>query len=66
MPISSRGSRRATTWAIAQKPRPMPRIVRLGRPANDNSRRTNAAVRAIAIVLATALVMITLFDWRLI
>lgn len=36
MARTSFGPNRAATWAVTQKPRPMPRVVRLGRPANDN------------------------------
>jgi len=63
---SSHGSHRATTWAVERKPRPMPRVVRLGRPANDNSRHTGLATRLIAVAVATALAMLMLLDWRLI
>ena len=66
MARSSHGSRRATTWAVERKPRPMPRVVRLGRPANDNSRRTGLAARLFVVVLATALTILVLLDWRLI
>ncbi len=62
----SYGSRRASTWAVAQKPRPMPRIVRLGRPANDNARNSRRWLRALAVALATAVVMVALYEWRLI
>jgi hypothetical protein len=44
----------------------MPRVVRLGRPANDNGRRTSLLTRLLVAVLATALVVFALFDWRLI
>jgi len=44
----------------------MPRVVRLGRPANDNSRHTGLATRLIAVAVATALAMLMLLDWRLI
>jgi len=44
----------------------MPRVVRLGRPANDNSRRTGLATRLFIVGLATALTMLMLLDWRLI
>ena len=66
MAKSFHGSRRATTWAVAQKPRPMPRVVRLGRAANDNARRTSLKVRLLVVAIATALVMMALYDWRLI
>ena len=62
----SRGSRRTTTWAVDQKPRSMPRVVRLGRPANDNLRQPGMGVRVIIVALVTALVMLALHDWRLI
>lgn len=52
---SSRGSRQVTTWAVPQNPKPQPRMVRLGRPANDNARRPNLQARVLAIGLATAL-----------
>jgi hypothetical protein len=66
MARSSHGSRRATTWAVAQKPKPMPRVVRLGRAANDNARRTSLRTRLLVVTVATALAMVALYDWRLI
>jgi len=62
----SRGSRRTTTWAVDQKPRSMPRVVRLGRAANDNVRQTGIHTRLFAVVAATTLVMLAAFYWRLI
>jgi hypothetical protein len=44
----------------------MPRVVRLGRPANDNMRRASLQARLFVVALATALVMVALYDWRLI
>ena len=44
----------------------MPRVVRLGRPANDNGRRTGLLARLLVVALATALVVFALVDWRLI
>jgi hypothetical protein len=44
----------------------MPRVVRLGRAANDNIRRTSLAARLFVVALATALMMFALYDWRLI
>ena len=44
----------------------MPRVVRLGRPANDNSRRTSLTARLFVVALATALAMLAVLDWRLI
>ena len=46
MARSSRGHRPDSSWAVAHKPRPLPRIVRLGRPANDNHRRPERDFRA--------------------
>jgi hypothetical protein len=66
MARSGQGSRRATAWAVAHKPRPMPRVVRLGRPANDNARGPHLRIRLLVMLLATALVTFALYDWRLI
>jgi hypothetical protein len=66
MPRSSHGSSRATTWAVAQTPKPLPRIVRLGRAANDNGRDTRAIVRMTLIALAAAFAAFALIDWWLI
>jgi hypothetical protein len=44
----------------------MPRVVRLGRPANDNARSTGFVTRLFVVALATALTMLVLLDWRLI
>jgi hypothetical protein len=44
----------------------MPRVVRLGRPANDNSRHTGLAARVIVIAVATAITMLVLLEGRLI
>ena len=55
MARSSRGPRQATTWAAEQNPRPLPRIVRLGRPANDNHRRHGVLTRLFVFGLATTL-----------
>lgn len=63
---SSRGSRRTTTWAVDQKPRSMPRVVRLGRAANDNVRQTGINTRLFAVVAITTLVMLAVYYWRLI
>ena len=52
---SSRGSRQVTTWPVPQNRKPQPRMVRLGRPANDNARRPNLQARLLLVALATAL-----------
>ena len=44
----------------------MPRVVRLGRPANDNLREPNMPLRLAVIVLVTALVLLAMHDWRVI
>ena len=62
----SRGSRRTTAWAVDQKPRSMPRVVRLGRAANDNVRQTGIPTRLSVVVAATILVMLAAFYWQLI
>ena len=62
----SRGSRRTTTWAVDQKPRSMPRVVRLGRAANDNIRLPRFGARLFTIVVGPALAMLALYYWRLI
>jgi hypothetical protein len=66
MARSSRSSKQITAWAVAQKPRPMPRVVRLGRAANDNGRQPGLQARLFVVALATALAMVALYDWRLI
>jgi hypothetical protein len=44
----------------------MPRVVRLGRAANDNARQSGIIyARLFVVALATALAMIALHDWRL-
>jgi hypothetical protein len=55
---SSHGSRRALPWAVAQKARPAPRVVRLGRAANDNARAAGLPVRLLAIAIAAGLAAI--------
>jgi len=55
MARSSYGPNRAAIWAVTQKPRPKPRVVRLGRPANDNQHRYGALTRLLVFGLATML-----------
>jgi len=43
----------------------MPRLVRLGRPANDNMRQTSLQARLFIVAVATALLMVAMYDWRL-
>ena len=63
---SSRGPRQATTWAAEQNPRPLPRIVRLGRPANDNDRRLRPTTRALAAIAAAIVFALVLAHWQVI
>ena len=63
---SSHGSRRTASWATAQKPRTTPRVVRLGRAANDNARQPNLRARLVMAGLAITLVALALLDGRLI
>ncbi len=65
MASSSHGSRRAPTWAVAQSAAPRPRVVRLGRAANDNFRRPSVQARLLVVLIATALITVALYDWRL-
>jgi hypothetical protein len=66
MARSSRGPRQATTWAAEQNPRPLPRIVRLGRPANDNVRHVGPLTLALCGTLAAAVVLFALVHWQII
>jgi hypothetical protein len=66
MARSSFGPNRAATWAVTQKPRPMPRLVRLGRPANDNHRRHGVLTRLLVFGLAATLLGLVLLGTRLI
>ncbi|MDB5490101.1 MAG: hypothetical protein JWQ58_3816 [Reyranella sp.] len=67
MPISSFGPHRGeTSWAATQTPRTKQRIVRLGRPANDNFRP--AGVRTWMLVTAAgltgAVLALIISNWR--
>jgi hypothetical protein len=42
----------------------MPRVVRLGRPANDNSRRPRFIARAVVLALSGVVLMLVLANWR--
>jgi hypothetical protein len=58
MARSSSGPRRAKSWAAEQSFRPVPRIVRLGRPANDNVRRLGPMTRKLLAILASVLAVL--------
>ena len=66
MARSSRGPRQATTWAAEQNPRPLPRIVRLGRPANDNFRQFGALTLALYGTFAAVVVVLAMVHWQVI
>jgi hypothetical protein len=65
MARSSRGHRPESTWAVALKPRPLPRIVRLGRPANDNQRRPWPVLLVLFVAVASALAVLAILNWTL-
>jgi len=62
VPRSPHGSRRTLPWAVAQKPRPLPRIVRLGRAANDNSRLPGERARVVVISVLLAVAAFAVVD----
>ena len=66
MARSSRGPRQATTWAAEQNSRPLPRIVRLGRPANDNVRRLGPLTFALFGTFAAVVVVLAVVHWQII
>jgi hypothetical protein len=66
MARSSRGPRPATTWAAEQNSRPRPRIVRLGRPANDNVRQFGPLTLALYGTFAAVVVVLAMVHWQVI
>ena len=44
----------------------MPRVVRLGRPANDNFRQPSVLVRLFVVALAAGLALLAVVNWQLI
>jgi hypothetical protein len=66
MARSSHGPRQATTWAAEHNPRPLPRIVRLGRPANDNDRGFRPTRIMAAIFVAAVGGVLALMHFHLI
>ena len=58
MARSSHDFPRTLPWAVTQRARPMPRVVRLGRAANDNARLP--AWRACLIVIGAAAAVLAL------
>ena len=63
MARSSFGPNRAATWAVTQTPRPMPRVVRLGRPANDNHHRYGMVRRLLAFGLMPVVLGLVFLGW---
>lgn len=62
----SRGSYRAKTWAAEQSPRAIPRIVRLGRPANDNFRQLGPTAHKLLVIFCAVVAVLALVHWRVI
>jgi hypothetical protein len=44
----------------------VPRVVRLGRPANDNQRRAWRRVHLAFVILASTLALIAILEWTLV
>lgn len=55
-----------TSWAATQKPKAMPRIVRMGRPANDNFRRPRLRAWLFVVVAGVTGAALALMaeNWR--
>lgn len=65
MARSSHDSPRTLPWAVTQRARPMPRVVRLGRAANDNARLPGWRTRLIVIGVAAAAAALAAGKWML-
>ncbi len=65
MARSSFGPRQGEmSWAAAQTPKAQPRIVRMGRPANDNFRRRGVRTWMLFAGLAGAALALVAANWR--
>jgi len=65
MARSSFGPRQGeTSWAATQTPKAQPRIVRVGRPANDNFRRRGVRTWVFVAGLAGAALALVAANWR--
>jgi len=65
MARSSFGPRQGeTSWAATQTPRVQPRIVRVGRPANDNFRRRGLRMWILVAGIAGAALALVAANWR--
>jgi hypothetical protein len=68
MARSSFGPRQGeTSWAATHKPRTLPRVVRPGRPANDNFRRSGGLRTWMFVAVAGltgAVLALIVSNWR--
>ncbi len=65
MARSSFGPRQGeTSWAAIQTPKAQPRIVRVGRAANDNFRRRGVRTWIFIAGLAGAVLALVAANWR--
>jgi hypothetical protein len=65
MARSSFGPRQGeTSWAAIQTPKVQPRIVRVGRPANDNFRPYGVRTWVLVAGLAGAALALVAANWR--
>ena len=65
MARSSFGPRQGEmSWAAGQTPKAQPRIVRMGRPANDNFRRRGVRTWMLFAGLAGAALTLVAANWR--
>ncbi|MGQ3298025.1 hypothetical protein [Reyranella sp.] len=65
MARSSFGPRQGeTSWAATHTPKAQPRIVRVGRPANDNFRRPGVRTWMFVAGLLGAAVALVAANWR--
>lgn len=63
MARSSHDSPRTLPWAVTQRARPLPRVVRLGRAANDNARLPAWRARLILIGGTAAVLALAACEW---
>ena len=56
----SQGSNATPSWAAPGATERPSRVVRLGRPANDNGARPPVLIRAIGLAITTALVVLAM------
>lgn len=63
MARSTHDSPRTLPWAVTQRARPMPRVVRLGRAANDNARLSAWRARLLLIGAAAAVLAAAAGEW---